>query len=442
MFSVAPLFEVFFKKSGHIIGILLNILGSALILFHLLNINSIEITNVISLTDINFKICKIIFCLKLLFDLKQLFIKRSYCLLNMINGFSTILVLLIFGTSNLLVYLVTFFLLMLNSVVLLGFTDKNNPKALRYFITTIMAGFILFLGGVLFYFSTHSLSLVNLSVMNADLFCFSVVCFYFVALFATGVFPFYSQMFEVFKLCNGDMLFSYFFIHRIAWSYTSIKFLQRLLIECPVAYQAKMVEYFSYLPFISMLYIALLSISLKNIKEIFACFAIFYGSFCLIGFEFDYDYFQSKNIFSMILVSSFLITFPFISLDTVLKKHNLSNFPVSLKGLKEIELSWMVIFGYFLISLISLPMSFGFQTKVLFLADLYRDNFNYEIIVVLFSMLIISYWPIKMLIKVFVLNSDYEVKVDGLKKQYFAPIIFVSLIFLGIFSDSILNLIL
>ncbi len=428
---LAP-FLVKIKFLGKGLAILLSIIIFFIISLQIFNVSVVGPTYEIFLSGISLKIIQIIFFVLLFHTLysgvtnKRFF---TFFPLLMLMYISNIFLL---SSKNVIMVFVSLQVLLMISLLFeyLYFSQNSDFKFSNSAFPHVLISVLLFAGIIFFIKGTSGPSLQNISVENVNFYILSLYIFFFVLLYLLGGHPFHFSNFFYFSHRGHELLFSQFFYVKIVSSFFFIQMLQKLILEIPFYFQGASSYFFNYFPLLGIIYLSFLSYKKRKLCEILPCFMGTYSAIATFSVNFESDDFSLLYTFFFLLISYsalLLSSFFYKTYENLKEKDYLFKVP------------FLILTGYFLISLVGLPFSYGHMTKFIFFGQVLKSSLNFGLVIILLSQVILGFSSFRLLYQLFI---EYKSENLAFKKKSVNIFFLIIIVVLGSLSDTVLSLLL
>ena len=395
-------------KHGKIIGHYLNLLATVSVLFLVDSTKEYQLTELFVVGNLKLEFVQIIGIFNIIMAILNGSNTFAAVKSSLLISFMYLGSIFFIGSTDFIGFFVSIELMSLMGYVLVALANKEWSKeaAVKYFIQGSIMTAILLLGMAFFFVSTKSMSFLDITVYNHELYGISLVLMLIVTCFKIGAFPFHSWMPDVYANVDKGNLASNFLMTKLVIGFGMISLLQKLLGEADPNFQSIFLKCLLGISIISALYGNLMGLAQKQFKRIIAYSSVAHSGYmlmtiCLIGS----DGYESQLMFYLVFYSV-AATGALLLINNFVDASGEQDTYESLKGgFYKYGLSG---FGLclFVLSLAGMPLTSGFTTKYLLFANYFKEGFTVEALAVLITSVIGLVYYIKFVVVLFIENNN------------------------------------
>ncbi|MBT3585317.1 MAG: hypothetical protein HN509_10440 [Halobacteriovoraceae bacterium] len=363
-----------FGHNGKKISYYINLLANTILFAFFITSSQFSLSASFALEGITLKTSQIL-----------VFFNLALCLYNgpsvqkssksvLVTSFLLLAGMLVLGSQNFMTFFISSELLLVLFTVTISLSEFSNGKiiAFRYFIQSSIFTILLCLSGAFILASTQSLSFQEITVVNQELYALGIVFLIIVAAFRIGVFPFHHWVSEVYSSLGNVGIASALLIKRVVFSIAFINLIQKFLPELTTNFQLVIINTVSAISILSILYGGLLAFTQDNPRKSIAFTVVSLSGLVILGGLFSSSVVSSDKMLFLVLSSSLCATGVFWVFNQVLQEDAEFSDLRHLFFSKKFEASLLCIF---LMSLVGLPFTIGFQSKFLIFLSYLQENF-------------------------------------------------------------------
>jgi len=277
---------------------------------------------------------------------------------------------------------------------------NSNEASLKYFILGALASAILLFGIALYYASTASLSVLNPTIKNQELYQLSILIIMSGFAFKVALAPFHFWAPDVYQGTPTLFTASMATLVKIA----AIGAFYRL-VQLNHAVLPEWINWYFVLLILATLILGnILAVTQDSVKRLFAYSGIVQSGFILMGFLYQSAYVDWTMLFYFIAYASASLV-GFIVIHFV-EAQSGSDSLDSFAGLSKSNPGLALVLSISLISLAGGPLTAGFMAKIFILSQSIQNNFTALAMVAVISAVVSMYYYYKVINAIYSKSSD------------------------------------
>lgn len=375
-------------KNGKFISLGINVVNYLVFLFLINTKYDLGLTNLFVLNSLGVKIISIVTVFALIINVlngyKNFSDVRNSILVNFIFIGSIFLI----GSTEFITFYIALELMSLITYALVKMSSQSFSKeaAVKYFIQGSINSAIFLLAISFFFGATGGFDFKNFTVLNQQLYSFSIGLFLIVVFFKMGAFPFHSWVPDVYSNIHKGVLASNFLISKFVIGYILITLVQNLISECLPNIQHIFINIILCVAVASAFFGNIMGLSHLQFKRMIAYSSVAHSGYMLMTIGMNVNLGYEKQLIFYLMFYSISATAVILAINYFLDVDKVKDTYDSLKGgfYKDGPMGLLLTIAVF--SLAGIPLTSGFTTKYL----LFTNYFKEGVVIPAFALLISS----------------------------------------------------
>lgn len=425
------------KKNGKYISFAANLLAGFVFLFMLFGNDSFTLSDSFSLEGNKILLLKLVSILNIFMTLINGYDKITKVRNSVLTSYMFVGAIFLLGANELMTFYVA-----LEAIALIGYAlvatsglENSREAAVKYLIQgSVMT--VIFLLGVAFYLgATNSVSLVDVHVVNQELYAISIGIFILTACFKLGAFPFHAWIADVYSNVTRGNLATNFFFSKIIIGFKFIVMIQALLLECDPQFQDILIRIIQVIAVMSAFYGNIMALVQGQFKRIIAYSSVAHTGYMLMMICLNPDEAYERQLISYLVVYSLTATGIVLILNQFAELNKNKDGRDILKSgfYRNKGLSAMLVI--FVLSLAGIPLTAGFSMKYMLFTNYFKEGFTIEAVSIFISSVIGFAYYIRFVSDLFTEDSEL-LKLPVIKTRFSESLVHV-IILVSIFSIGI-----
>jgi NADH-quinone oxidoreductase subunit N len=281
--SLATL-SLIIPQKGKFICYLLTILNYAIFFYAINSQMDLGLTNLFQLNSLGSKIISITTIFAIIVTLINGYSEFKDVRNSLLTSFIFLGAIFLVGSTEFITFYVSLELmsLMTYALVRLSGLEFSKEAAVKYFIQGSINSVIFLLALAFFYGATGGFEFKGFTILNHQLYAFSIGLFLIVVFFKLGSFPFHSWVPDVYSNVHKGVLASNFLISKFVTGFIMITLVQNLIADCEPHIQQMMVSIIIGVSIVSAFYGNIMGLAQNQFKRMIAYSSVAHSGYMLM----------------------------------------------------------------------------------------------------------------------------------------------------------------
>jgi NADH-quinone oxidoreductase subunit N len=400
--SLATL-SLIIPQKGKLICYLLTILNYAIFLYAINSQIDLGLTNLFQLNSLGSKIISITTIFAIIVTLINGYSEFKDVRNSLITSFIFLGAIFLVGSTEFITFYVSLELmsLMTYSLVRLSGLEFSKESAVKYFIQGSINSVIFLLALAFFYGATGGFEFKGFTILNHQLYAFSIGLFLIVVFFKLGSFPFHSWVPDVYSNVHKGVLASNFLISKFVIGFILITLVQNLIADCEPHVQQMMVSIIIGVSIISAFYGNIMGLAQNQFKRMIAYSSVAHSGYMLMTIGLNINQGYEKQLIFYLMFYSISATAVILLINFFLDVDGNKDDYDGLKGGFYKNHLMGTLLCICVLSLAGIPLTSGFASKYLLFTNYFKEGLIGPALALLISSIIGIGYYIKVIISLF-----------------------------------------
>ncbi|MFZ4712937.1 MAG: NADH-quinone oxidoreductase subunit N [Bacteriovoracaceae bacterium] len=390
-------------KKGRIISYFLTIMNYCIFLYAINSQMDLGLTNLFQLNSLGAKILSISTIFAIIMTLINGYSEFKDVRNSLITSFIFLGAIFLVGSTEFITFYVSLELMSLMgySLVRLSGLEFSKEAAVKYFIQGSINSTIFLLAIAFFYGATGGFEFKGFTILNHQLYAFSIGLLLIVAFFKLGAFPFHSWVPDVYSNVHKGVLASNFLITKFVTGFILITLVQNLISDCEPHIQQMMVSIIIVVSIISAFYGNIMGLAQNQFKRMIAYSSVAHSGYMLMTIGLNIDQGYEKQLIFYLMFYSISATAVILLINFFLDIDGNKDTYEGLKGGFYKNHLMGTLLCICVLSLAGIPLTSGFASKYLLFTNYFKEGLIGPALALLISSIIGIGYYIKVVISLF-----------------------------------------
>ena len=400
--SLATL-SLIIPQKGKLICYLLTILNYAIFFYAINSQMDLGLTNLFQLNSLGSKIISITTIFAIIVTLINGYSEFKDVRNSLITSFIFLGAIFLVGSTEFITFYVSLELmsLMTYALVRLSGLEFSKEAAVKYFIQGSINSVIFLLALAFFYGATGGFEFKGFTILNHQLYAFSIGLFLIVVFFKLGSFPFHSWVPDVYSNVHKGVLASNFLISKFVTGFIMITLVQNLIADCEPHIQQMMVSIIIGVSIISAFYGNIMGLAQNQFKRMIAYSSVAHSGYMLMTIGLNINQGYEKQLIFYLMFYSISATAVILLINFFLDIDGNKDDYEGLKGGFYKNHLMGTLLCICVLSLAGIPLTSGFASKYLLFTNYFKEGLIGPALALLISSIIGIGYYIKVIISLF-----------------------------------------
>jgi len=400
--SLATL-SLIIPQKGKFICYLLTILNYAIFFYAINSQMDLGLTNLFQLNSLGSKIISITTIFAIIVTLINGYSEFKDVRNSLITSFIFLGAIFLVGSTEFITFYVSLELmsLMTYALVRLSGLEFSKEAAVKYFIQGSINSVIFLLALAFFYGATGGFEFKGFTILNHQLYAFSIGLFLIVVFFKLGSFPFHSWVPDVYSNVHKGVLASNFLISKFVTGFIMITLVQNLIADCEPHIQQMMVSIIIGVSIISAFYGNIMGLAQNQFKRMIAYSSVAHSGYMLMTIGLNINKGYEKQLIFYLMFYSISATAVILLINFFLDIDGNKDDYEGLKGGFYKNHLMGTLLCICVLSLAGIPLTSGFASKYLLFTNYFKEGLIGPALALLISSIIGIGYYIKVIISLF-----------------------------------------
>ncbi len=390
-------------KKGKYISYGLTIVNYVIFLYSINQQMDLSLTNLFVVNSLGTKILSITTIFAIIVTVINGYQELKDVRNSLITSFVFLGAIFLVGATEFITFYVSLELmsLMTYALVRLSGLEFSKEAAVKYFIQGSINSVIFLLALAFFYGATGGFEFKGFTILNQQLYSFSIGLFLIVVLFKIGSFPFHSWVPDVYSNVHKGVLASNFLISKFVIGFIMITLVQNLISECEPHVQNMMVSIIIGVSIISAFYGNILGLAQNQFKRMIAYSSVAHSGYMLMTIGLNINQGYEKQLIFYLMFYSISATAVILCINFFLDIDKNKDTYDGLKGGFYKNHLMGTLLCICVLSLAGIPLTSGFATKYLLFTNYFKEGLIGPALALLVSSIVGIGYYIKVVISLF-----------------------------------------
>jgi NADH-quinone oxidoreductase subunit N len=400
--SLATL-SLIIPQKGKLICYLLTILNYGIFLYAINSQIDLGLTNLFQLNSLGSKIISITTIFAIIVTLINGYSEFKDVRNSLITSFIFLGAIFLVGSTEFITFYVSLELmsLMTYALVRLSGLEFSKESAVKYFIQGSINSVIFLLALAFFYGATGGFEFKGFTILNHQLYAFSIGLFLIVVFFKLGSFPFHSWVPDVYSNVHKGVLATNFLISKFVIGFIMITLVQNLIADCEPHIQQMMVSIIIGVSIISAFYGNIMGLAQNQFKRMIAYSSVAHSGYMLMTIGLNINQGYEKQLIFYLMFYSISATAVILLINFFLDVDGNKDDYDGLKGGFYKNHLMGTLLCICVLSLAGIPLTSGFASKYLLFTNYFKEGLIGPALALLISSIIGIGYYIKVIISLF-----------------------------------------
>jgi NADH-quinone oxidoreductase subunit N len=400
--SLATL-SLIIPQKGKFICYLLTILNYAIFFYAINSQMDLGLTNLFQLNSLGSKIISITTIFAIIVTLINGYSEFKDVRNSLLTSFIFLGAIFLVGSTEFITFYVSLELmsLMTYALVRLSGLEFSKEAAVKYFIQGSINSVIFLLALAFFYGATGGFEFKGFTILNHQLYAFSIGLFLIVVFFKLGSFPFHSWVPDVYSNVHKGVLASNFLISKFVTGFIMITLVQNLIADCEPHIQQMMVSIIIGVSIVSAFYGNIMGLAQNQFKRMIAYSSVAHSGYMLMTIGLNINQGYEKQLIFYLMFYSISATAVILLINFFLDIDGSKDDYEGLKGGFYKNHLMGTLLCICVLSLAGIPLTSGFSSKYLLFTNYFKEGLIGPALALLISSIIGIGYYIKVIISLF-----------------------------------------